>query len=140
MYLIKRSFLNLSINVFRPIYLSIICQLLDYGMQACRPYIQKGIHHVERVRRFVTRMLVRAFGLPIQTDAAKNSTSKLSKKTYERRSNTCLQHHQQRQTAVQRFFHQGARKWCPTPLWETLLHTVLLEKKTTAFSMRMVNT
>ncbi len=66
LFLIKRSFLKLSPNVFRPLYLTIVRPLLEYGMQACCPYLQKDINHIERVQRLATRMVMGFSDMPYE--------------------------------------------------------------------------
>ncbi|CAI9727146.1 RNA-directed DNA polymerase from mobile element jockey [Octopus vulgaris] len=55
-FLIHRSFGNFSMDVFWPVYITLVRPILEYYIQTSNPYLQKDIHHLERVQHLATRM------------------------------------------------------------------------------------
>lgn len=55
-YIIRRSFQNMTVEVFRKIYKTYIRPLLEYGFQIWNPYFQKDINLLESVQRRATKI------------------------------------------------------------------------------------
>lgn len=55
-YVIRRSFQTMTVEVFRRIYKTYIRPLLEYGYQLWSPYFQKDIDLLESVQRKATKM------------------------------------------------------------------------------------
>ena len=55
--LISRTYTNKTKNNIIPLYKSLVRPLLEYALQAWRPYKQKDINNIESVQRRATRMI-----------------------------------------------------------------------------------
>ena len=66
LFCLKRAFDRLTPDIFIPWYDSIIRPNLDYGIQACSPYLRRDIIHVERLQRLATRMVHGLHSLPYE--------------------------------------------------------------------------
>ncbi len=61
-FMIRRSFLDLSKSAFIPIYGALVRPHLEYGMTAC----SADINHLERIQRFATRLVTGIRHLPYE--------------------------------------------------------------------------
>ncbi len=64
LFLVKRSFVNLTPAVCLPLHCTLVRPHLEYAIQASSPYLAKDIYHTERFRRIVTRMVKGLHQLP----------------------------------------------------------------------------
>ncbi len=60
-FMIRRSFQDLSKSSFIPLYKALVRPHLEYGMPACSPNPVADINHLERIQRLAT-MLVTGMG------------------------------------------------------------------------------
>ncbi len=56
-FMIRRSFQDLSKSAFIPVYGALVCPHLEYGMPACSPNLVADINHLERIKRLTTRLV-----------------------------------------------------------------------------------
>ena len=55
--LIRRSFVDLTPAIFKPLYSALVRPHLEYAVQAWCPYLVKDVNGLERVQRAATRMV-----------------------------------------------------------------------------------
>ncbi len=63
-FMIRRSFQDLSKSAFIPLYGALVRPHLEYDMSACAPNLVADINHLERIQRLATRLrddLIAAF-------------------------------------------------------------------------------
>ncbi len=54
-FMMRRGFAELTLAIFRPLFLAMVRPQLDYAVQAVAPYLQKDLKLVESVQRLATR-------------------------------------------------------------------------------------
>ena len=64
--IIKRNFSVLTKDILLPLYLSLVCPILDYGAQAWSPYLVRDIQTIERVQRRATKLVPGLAQLPYE--------------------------------------------------------------------------
>jgi hypothetical protein len=57
LFLLKRSFVNMTPKLFIPLYSALVRPHLEYAVQCWNPYLQKDINLLENVQRLATRMV-----------------------------------------------------------------------------------
>ncbi len=57
LFLIRRSFVTLTPDIFIPMYSTLVRHHLEYAIQASSPYLKKDVDHLERLQRPATRMV-----------------------------------------------------------------------------------
>ncbi len=63
LFLIRRSFVTLTPDIFNPLYLILARPHLKYAIQASSPYLKKDVDPLERLQRLATRMVKDCRGL-----------------------------------------------------------------------------
>ncbi len=63
LFLIRRSIITLTPEIFIPLYSTLVRPHLEYAIQASSPYLKKDIDHVERLQRLATPMVKGCRGL-----------------------------------------------------------------------------
>ncbi len=63
LFLIRRSFVTLTPEIFIPLYSTLVRPHLEYAIQASSPYLKKDIDHLERLQWLATRMVKGCRGL-----------------------------------------------------------------------------
>ncbi len=63
LFLIRRSFVTLTPDIFIPLYSTLVRPHLEYAIQASSPYFKKDVDHLERLQRLATRMVKVCRGL-----------------------------------------------------------------------------
>ncbi len=66
LFMIGRSFQDLSKSVFSPLYGALLRPNLEYGMPACSPNLVADINHLERIQTVATRLLTGMRNLPYE--------------------------------------------------------------------------
>ena len=61
LFQIKRSFAALTPDIFRPLYITLVRPILEYGVQAMSPYLARDVELIEKFQHLATRM-VKGFG------------------------------------------------------------------------------
>ncbi len=56
-FMIRRSFQDLSQSAFIPLYGALVRLHVEYGMPACSPNIVADINHLERIQRLATQLV-----------------------------------------------------------------------------------
>ncbi len=54
LFLIRRTFVTLTPEIFIPLYSTLVHPHLEYAIQASSPYLKKNIDHLERLQRLAT--------------------------------------------------------------------------------------
>ncbi len=65
-FMIRRSFQDLSKSAFIPLYGASVRPHLEYGMPACSPILVADINHLERIQRLATRLVTGMRHLPYE--------------------------------------------------------------------------
>ncbi len=65
-FMIRRSFQDLSKSAFIPLYGALVRPHLEYGMPACSPNLGADINHLERIQRFASRLVTGMRHLPYE--------------------------------------------------------------------------
>ncbi len=56
-FMIRRSFQDISKSAFIPLYGALVHPHLEYGMPTCSPNLVADINHLERIQRLATRLV-----------------------------------------------------------------------------------
>ncbi len=65
-FMIRRSFQDLSNSAFIPLYGALVRPHLEYGTPACSPNLIADINHLERIQRLATRFVTGMRHLPYE--------------------------------------------------------------------------
>ncbi len=65
-FMIRRSFQDLSKSAFIPFYGALVRPHLEYGMPACSPNLFADINHLEQIQRLATRLITGMRHLPYE--------------------------------------------------------------------------
>ncbi len=65
-FMMRRSFQDLSKSAFIPLYVALVRPHLGYGMPACSLNLVKDINHLERIQKLATRLVTGMRHLPYE--------------------------------------------------------------------------